>query len=404
MASMGFVIALTLFLQAQEPTATVPVEPTAVDVLRGTLKAIEKADSVEYEVRRVAKNPEDQDAKLRTIILAKKSPFQFYAKTVDENGQVVGLAVSDGKMTRTSAAGKIGESPTFTIDRLMIATMRADEDLAITLELFNPGSLNEAIASQRISLAGQIEIEGELCHTIFYARPTPRPGLSLTRHIWVSATTGLPRAVQTLNLSAGNSILSPRLVISKIRLNPAIPPETFAYQPKASDSVAAPSAPPASAEAVPKSASGEPAAAIGKQLPDLDVRDVRFRALNLANFKGKPTIITFWASWCGPCVKEMPTLQKLLDEYKGRLQTLAIAVQEDRRSSMRFIKDHPQYKFIFLTEPTADENGTPLQEFFGIQGIPVGAFVDAQGKILDLWFGFKDEKEFEERIRRLMNQ
>jgi len=404
MTSIGFVLALTLLLQAQNPTQSEPVEPTAVDVLRGTLKAVEKADSVEYEVRRSAKNPEDRDAKLRTIILATKSPFQFYAKTVDENGQVVGVAVSDGKMTRTSAAGKIAEHQTFTRNGLMIATMRADEDLAITLELFNPGSLNEAIASQRISLAGQIEIESELCHIIFYARPTPRPGLSLTRRIWVSATTGLPRAVQTLNLSAGNSILSPQLVISNVRLNPAIPPETFAYQPKASDSVATPSATPTSAGAVPKPTSGEPAEVIGKQLPDLDVRDVKFKALKLANFKGKPTLITFWASWCDPCVKEMPTLQKLLDEYKGRLQTLAIAVQEDRRASMQFISDHRQYKFIFLTEPTAGENGTPLQAFFGIQAIPAGAFVDAEGKILDCWLGFKDEKEFEERIRRLMNQ
>jgi hypothetical protein len=42
--------------------------------------------------------------------------------------------------------------------------------------------------------------------------------------------------------------------------------------------------------------------------------------------------------------------------------------------------------------------------FFGIQGIPVGAFVDAQGKILDRWLGFADEKEFAEKIRKLMGQ
>jgi thiol-disulfide isomerase/thioredoxin len=404
MISIGFVLALTLFLQAQNPTATAPVDPTAVDVLRATLKAIEKTDSVEYEVRRVARNPEDQDAKLRSIILATNSPFQFYAKTIDENGQVVGLAVSEGKMTRTSAAGKIGENPTFTRDGLMISTIRANDDLAITRELFNPGYLNDAIASQRISLAGQSEIESELCHIIFYARPTPRPGLSMTRYIWVSTTTGLPRAVQTLNLSAGQSILSAQLVISKVRLNPAIPPGTFAYQPKSSDSVAATSAKPAVAEAVPKPASAEPASVIGKLLSDLEVRDVEFKALKLTDFKGKPTLITFWASWCGPCVKEMPTLQKLLDEYKGKLQALAIAVQEERSASLKFIKDHPQYQFVFLTEPTPGENGTPLQAFFGVEGIPVGAFVNAEGKILDRWVGFKDEKEFVERIHRMMSQ
>ncbi len=103
-------------------------------------------------------------------------------------------------------------------------------------------------------------------------------------------------------------------------------------------------------------------------------------------------------------MKEMPTLQKLIDEYKGKLQVLAIAVQEERRASLKFIKDHPQYQFIYLTEPEAGENNTPLQAFFGVQAIPVGVFVDAQGKILDRWLGFANEKEFEERVRRRISQ
>jgi len=404
MTSVGFVLALTLFLQVQNPAQTAPPAPTVVDVLRATLKAIEKADSVEYEVRRVARNPEDQDAKLRTTILATQTPFQFYSKTIDENGQVVGLAVSEGKTTRTSASGKVGENPTFTKDgSAMIATIRSSEDMAITRELFNPGYLNEAIASQRIMLVGQAEIEGELCHVIFYARPSTRPGI-MTKYIWVSTVTGLPRAVQTLNFSAGLSLLAPRLVVSKVRLSPAIPAETFSYQPKASDSVAAPAAKPAGAEPASKPASAEPASVIGKQLPDLEARDVEFKAVKLTDFKGRPALITFWASWCSPCVGEMPTLQKLLDEYKGKLQVLALAVQEERRSSLQFIKDHPQYKFVFLTEPTPGEGNTPLQAFFNIVGIPVGAFVDAEGKIQDHWFGFKSEKEFVERISRLMGQ
>ncbi len=323
MISIGLILALTLFPQAQNTNASVPGDQTASDILRVTLKAIAKIDSVEYEVRRTARTPEDQEAKLRTIILATHSPFQFYAKTLDESGQLVALAVSDGQMTRTSAGGKIGENPTFTNDGLMISNMRANDDLSITRELFSHGYLNEAITSRRISLAGEAEIENELCHIIFYARPSPRQGLSMTRYIWVSATTGLPRAVQTLNLTPGQSILSPKLIISKIRLNPPVPPETFIYQPKASDSVAAPPVKPASAETIAKpanaeppakpasaetiakpasaepiaiSASGEavtkppsaePAAIIGKQLPDLELRDVDFKSSRLTISKAR---------------------------------------------------------------------------------------------------------------------
>jgi thiol-disulfide isomerase/thioredoxin len=395
MTYMGFILALTLFLQ--NPNPSVPAGLTAADVLRTMLKALEKADIVEYEVRRVAQNPADKDTNLHTTILATRSPFQFYAKTRDENGQVVEMAVSDGKTTRTSAAGKAGENPTFTEDgKTMIVSNLANQDLAITRQLLvDPSYLNEALASQRTILLGKGEIENEQCHIIIYARPSSIPNFLSTQYIWVSATTGLPRAVQLMNVVRGHSNLTMRVVISKVRFNPAIPAETFAYQPKASDTVAVLAAKPVEAE---------PAAVVGKPLPELEVRDVDLKALKLTDFKGKPTLIAFWASWCGPCLKEMPTLQKLVKEYQGKLQVLGIAVQEERGASMQFLKAHPQYKFVFLTEPRPGEQVTPLQTFFGIRSIPVGVFVNAQGKILDRWSGFSDEKEFVKRIRGLMGQ
>jgi outer membrane lipoprotein-sorting protein len=264
MVYMGFVLALTLFLQTQNPPPPAPVGPTAAEVLRATLKTLEKTDSVEYTVRRITQIPGAKDAKLQTTILATRSPFQFYAKTSAENGQVVELAVSDGKTTKTSAAGKTGENPTFTKDgKAMIAPNLADSDVALTRQLLlDPNYLNEASASQRILLLGQSEIEDELCHIIVYARPAVRPGVLSTQYIWVSATTGLPRAVQLMNIVRGGSTLAMRLVISKVRLNPAIAAETFAYQPKTSDSVA---------PTTEKLAGAEPVSVIGKQLPELEV-------------------------------------------------------------------------------------------------------------------------------------
>jgi thiol-disulfide isomerase/thioredoxin len=269
----------------------------------------------------------------------------------------------------------------------MGSTTLPNGDIAVTRQWFDPNFLNEVINSQRTILLGQSEVEGELCHIIFYARPTSSPDFISPQYAWISATTGLPRALQILTLSRGNSILAPRLALSKIRFNLVLAAETFTYQPNAADSTPT---------ATDGSAAAEPVAIIGKQLPALEVRDVEFKARQLSDFNGNPTLITFRASWCGPCLREMPTLQngKLLDEYKGKIQVLAIAVQEERRASLQFIKDHPQYKFTFLTEPTPGEANTPLQTFFQIQCIPVGAFVDAEGKLLDRWFGFSNDEEF----------
>jgi thiol-disulfide isomerase/thioredoxin/outer membrane lipoprotein-sorting protein len=383
-----------LLLQAPNAAQSVPTPPAAAEVLRATLKALEKVEAVEYEVRRVAQNPSDQNAKLQTSILLAPNPFRFSAKTRDERGQVVSFAVSDGKTTRTSSQGKTGEHPTF-VPGAMVSTTIAGGDVATTRQLFDANYLTEAIASQRVHVLSQSEVESELCHILVYARLSSRPELASTQYIWVSTVTGLPRAVQVLNIARGHVTLAPRLVLAKIRFNPPIPAETFTYQPKTTDTVTLATAKPAAAE---------PASIIGQQLPALEVRDVEFKPVKLSDFKGKPSLITFWASWCGPCLKEMPTLQKLQDEYKGKLQVLAIAVQEERRASLQFIKDHPQYQFTFLTEPTPGEENTPLQSFFKIQGIPVGAFVDAEGKILDRWVGFSNEEEFNKKIRGLMGQ
>jgi len=383
-------------------------QSTAAEVLQSALKALEKANAIECEVRvETDSRTESNLPKLRATILATRSPFQFYAKTRDESGAVIETVVSDGKTTRISSLGKVSEHPTFVDSGAMPLSSEADSYAARMREiLLRPEYLKEALTSQQILLVGQSEIEGEPCHIVLYTRQRAADFLS-TQYIWVSAKTGLPRATQAMNIVRGHTVLTNRAIFSKIQLNPAIPAETFAYRPATADS----SADSAYGKAMEKMAATAKdkvnkadASARGKQLPDLEVRDVENKALKLSGFNGKPTIITFWASWCGPCVGEMPVLQKVVESYQGRLQVLAIAVQEERRASLQFITEHPQYKFTFLTDPQAGEAGTPLLSFFEIQGIPVGLFVGSEGKIVDRWTGFKDEKEFVERIRKLMEQ
>ena len=65
---------------------------------------------------------------------------------------------------------------------------------------------------------------------------------------------------------------------------------------------------------------------LGKPMPDVTVEDLQAKPIKLAQFKGKPTVITFWATWCSPCIKEMPHFSKLVEAYQGKLQVLAIAV------------------------------------------------------------------------------
>ncbi|MDQ3650464.1 MAG: redoxin family protein [Acidobacteriota bacterium] len=402
MIYLVFICFIQSFLSVQT-SSSIPSRPA--DVLQSALKAVESIESVEYEVRSERSNSAGNKFRGRTTILASRSPFRFSAKLQGEDALITQIAVSDGKITRASYNGKTDEAntfaPSYPKERVMPARPGNDviPDVSATWRLLlNPDFLKEAIASGNIVYVKQEDVEGDLCNVVLYVRNSD-VFESVTEYYWFSAKTGLPRAVQRLTLMRGSTNLRPRFTISKIKLNPSIPADAFSYRPVASDSSTVP---------MPKTSATVPPAGrslIGNQLPDLEVRDREFKPLKLTNFSGKLTLINFWATWCGPCIEELPVLQKMQDNHKGELQVVAIAVRDSRLNVLKFIKENPQYKFVFLTDPDMQESVSRLDSFFRVEGIPVSVFVDAQGKVVDHWFGFKEgEQALIKRVQQLIRR
>jgi thiol-disulfide isomerase/thioredoxin len=373
--------------------------PPPVDVLRSAIKAVEKLESVEYEVRRDYATADGRKFKGRTRIVAAQSPLRFRAKLEGEDVSVTHLAVSDGKVIRSSQNGKTSahEGPVFS-SRILQGTLNdAHRDAATTLRLlFDREFLQTALASQNILFAGQDEIEGDHCNIVLYVRAL-NDGGNASDYFWISAQSGMPRASQRLLMTKGQSLLQPRFIISNIKLNPVIPPETFLYEPKASDSSSAPetkNAPPPAAE---KNLTGT-------LLPDLELRDTADEPVNMAGFKGERTLISFWAPWCGPCISEFAILKKLQEEYKGKLKIVAIAVQDLKMNVAEFIKKNPGYKFTFLNDPEMPEPQSRVNEFFNLSLLPTSVFIDSQGKVIDRWAGFAGEAQLAKKIQQLMER
>jgi thiol-disulfide isomerase/thioredoxin len=103
--------------------------------------------------------------------------------------------------------------------------------------------------------------------------------------------------------------------------------------------------------------------------------------VKLADFKGKVVVMNVWATWCGPCVEEMPTLAKLAAAFAGKpVEVVAISIdtETDTAKAKQFLAKHEPLKFYqdkamklpFVLKPAAE--GTPVTVIYGKDGIERG--------------------------------
>ncbi|MBV8252337.1 MAG: AhpC/TSA family protein [Chitinophaga sp.] len=118
----------------------------------------------------------------------------------------------------------------------------------------------------------------------------------------------------------------------------------------------------------------------GKRLPDFSLSDTVQRLSSLSNFKGKYVLLDFWASWCGPCVAELPALKKIYAEYKAKgFEIVGISLDTNRKLWLGAIKEHN------LTWPNfSDLKGRAgkVAELLQVDAIPMRFIIGPDGKIL----------------------
>jgi peroxiredoxin len=115
-----------------------------------------------------------------------------------------------------------------------------------------------------------------------------------------------------------------------------------------------------------------------KPAPNFVLKDIHGNEINLAQFKGKPVLINFWATWCGPCKQELPSMQRLHDtsSKNGEIQIIAISI--DRFNIDRVNEFAKQFNLSF---PILLDKGRKAQKSYYIRGLPTSYLVDADGTL-----------------------
>jgi thiol-disulfide isomerase/thioredoxin len=110
--------------------------------------------------------------------------------------------------------------------------------------------------------------------------------------------------------------------------------------------------------------------------------------VRLADFKGTPLVVNFFASWCGPCDLELPHFANAAQKLKGKVNFIAINAQElSHEAALRMVqKHHLAESGITVGRDSGGRSGSLLHDALG-RGMPLNAFYDADGKLIDVGRG-----------------
>jgi peroxiredoxin len=110
--------------------------------------------------------------------------------------------------------------------------------------------------------------------------------------------------------------------------------------------------------------------------PELKLTTLDGRTLDLAAYRGRPVLLNFWATWCGPCVREFPLLRRTLEQRgPDGLVVLGVLVNDSASSARRFVRDHGG------TWPVGIDQGARAAAAFKAIGLPETVFVRKDGTL-----------------------
>lgn len=130
---------------------------------------------------------------------------------------------------------------------------------------------------------------------------------------------------------------------------------------------------------------------IGFPPPDFTVTDLEGVEFTLSDMAGEmPVVIDFWATWCGPCVGEIPVLVEFANMYEGQVQLIGISLDRpDNEQTVRDFMDEYEISYMIVY----DEGNSALSDEYYVEGIPALFIIGEDGNLVNVHVGYSTESD-----------
>jgi len=135
--------------------------------------------------------------------------------------------------------------------------------------------------------------------------------------------------------------------------------------------------------------------------PEFTINTIDGQKVSLSDFNGKPVILDFWATWCGPCRMEIPGFVELKKKYEDKIGIVGISLD---RSKKQVVKFKEAYKINYPVAMATREIVKAYSNIYRIMYIPITFIIDKNGNVYDIYVGYKPKEDFERILLKLLNE